>query len=333
MENNSERGLHKIVLRANQHIDKDTIFDLRGTKAIRLEDMSNTDEEYDNRTSWSDLIGPARPRGISSIEVTTWSSLVRNAIDIIKPQLDYVLHNLGSFLFKATFEACLKDILDEQEFKPNSNFPKRLFKEAEETDLIKSSVYLNNKNHLLKLFDDEDGIAWYVCAVYTGEIIWVLEALLDTIYSLMCDMGDSSDIDDRPHHTLVLSYIDRTDILDSQHTIAQVELNGGAELHRFKNNAGVDYSAIYVGDNEMMSCERYREQDMIEHWNNTYDEDINEIKQVIDVQALERDIIGVGLQLKETILSIYGLAKEYNLTQAEDIIRGIYAEDMPKELK
>ena len=87
---------------------------------------------------------------------------------------------------------------------------------------------------------------------FKSELGTVLEALLDTIYALMCDMGDSSDIDDRPHHTLVLSYIDRTDILDSQHTIAQVELNGGAELHRFKNNAGVDYSAIYVGDNKMI---------------------------------------------------------------------------------
>ena len=37
----------------------------------------------------------------------------------------------------------------------------------------------------------------------------------------------------------------------------------GAELHRFKNFAGVEYSAIYRGDFEEMSCERRDEEAMI----------------------------------------------------------------------
>lgn len=37
----------------------------------------------------------------------------------------------------------------------------------------------------------------------------------------------------------------------------------GAELHRFKNSAGVDYSAIYRGGFEEMSCERRDEKVMI----------------------------------------------------------------------
>ena len=113
----TEVNLQKLVLRANSHTDKDTILALRGTKAVKLEDMSNTDEEYDNRISWSDLIGPARPRGISSIEVTTWSSLIRNALDIIKPQLEYVLGNIGSDEFKAVYKACLQKILIETDLK------------------------------------------------------------------------------------------------------------------------------------------------------------------------------------------------------------------------
>lgn len=213
----------KLVLRANKHIDRDTILSLRGTKAIKIESMMNTDDEYDNRESWGELIPKAEKRQKCSVDITTWSSLVRNALDILKPQLEYVLHTFGSYLFKSTFATCLDEIIKLGEFKPNVNFPMRLFKEAEETDLIKSSVYLNNKNHLLKIMTDEDGIDWYVCAVYTGEIIWVLEALLDTIYSLLCDMGDGKDIGTRPHHTLVLTYINREDLADNQNIMDENE--------------------------------------------------------------------------------------------------------------
>lgn len=275
----TEVNLQKLVLRANSHTDKDTILELRGTKAVKLEDMSNTDEEYDNRTSWSDLIGPARPRGISSIEVTTWSSLIRNALDIIKPQLEYVLGNIGSDEFKAVYKACLQKILIETDLKTNSNFPKRLFKEAEETDLIHSSVYLNNKNHLLKIFTDENGIDWYACAVYTGEIILVLEALLDTIYALLDYVTE--DISKAWHHTLVLSYIDREELSDD----------------------------------------------------NIVTEDIDEGHETINIKEFERDMISLGLQLKDTILAVHEITAKYNLKQAEDILAGIFIEDVPKEIQ
>ena len=208
--------IQKIVLRANHHIAGETVLALRGTKAIRLEDMSNTDEEYDKRESWGELLLSAHDRPMTSVDVTTWSSLMRNALDIIRPQLNYVLHQIGSEEFKGTYEVCLKNILDEVDFRPNSNFPKRLFKEAEETDLIKSSVYMNNKNHLIELFEDETGIKWYVCAVYTGEIIWVLEALLDTIYELMEYTPYRDKIEQAPHHTMVVTYINREYLTDEQ---------------------------------------------------------------------------------------------------------------------
>ena len=85
----NNKNIKKIVLRANKHLDNDTILSLRGTKALVLEDMSNTDKEYDNRTSWGELLLSAhdRPMGIN---VTTWSSLIRNAVDVLKPQISFV---------------------------------------------------------------------------------------------------------------------------------------------------------------------------------------------------------------------------------------------------
>ena len=50
------------------------------------------------------------------------------------------------------------------------------------------------------------------------------------------------------------------------HQIADMELNGGATLHRFNNIAGVDYSAIYLDGREVLSCERERESSMVDYW-------------------------------------------------------------------
>lgn len=220
----NDESLRKMVLRANKHVDINTILGLRGTKAIKLEDMSNTDEEYDNRETWGELLLSAHDRPMVGVNVTTWSSLVRNALDIIRPQLQYVLSIFGSEQFRAVYEKCINDLFDEDMIRANSNFVKRLFKEAEETDLIKSTVYLNNKNHMLEILTDENGVKWYACAVYTGEIIWVLEALLDTIYAMHEDMS-REEITKVPHHTLVISYVSREDLIKDEAEDVQEQVN------------------------------------------------------------------------------------------------------------
>lgn len=220
----NDESLRKMVLRANKHIDKDIILGLRGTKAIKLEDMSNTDIEYNNRESWGELLLSAHDRPMTAVDVSTWSSLIRNALDIIRPQLQYVLSTFGSDQFRAVYENCMNAIFADDMIRANSNFVKRLYKEAEETDLIKSTVYLNNKNHMLEIFTDEDGIKWYACAVYTGEIVWVLEALLDTIYAMYEDMSDGN-VHDKPHHTLVISYVSREDLIKDEADSVQEQIN------------------------------------------------------------------------------------------------------------
>ena len=55
---------------------------------------------------------------------------------------------------------------------------------------------------------------------------------------------------------------------DSPHKIiSDVRLSGGAKLHRFKNGAGVKYSAIVQNGIELWNCERKRESAMVEKWN------------------------------------------------------------------
>lgn len=216
MDNKDAR---KIVLRAGHYVDNNTIYNLRGTKALMLEYMSNTDKEYDSRESWGELLLSAHERPMGT-RVTTWSSLVRNAIDVIRPQLEYVKGLVDFDEFRATFDRCLNGMCLEQEFRLNSNCPRRLYTEAEETDLIHSSVYMNNKNHFIPIATDEQGVMWGLCAVYTGEIIIMLETLLNTIHSMMEEYRADKD-KDVPYHTMVITYINRADLSGEQNVSAE----------------------------------------------------------------------------------------------------------------
>ena len=62
------------------------------------------------------------------------------------------------------------------------------------------------------------------------------------------------------------------------------------------------------------------------------DADVNEIQSVDNVKELERNIIGLSMQMKELILNTYKMALKYDLDKAEDIIRGTFAEDMPLDI-
>lgn len=52
-------------------------------------------------------------------------------------------------------------------------------------------------------------------------------------------------------------------VFDSVHEIVDIKLRDEARLERFKNGAGVPYSAIYIDDTEVASCSREREDEMI----------------------------------------------------------------------
>ena len=282
----NNENIKKIVLRANKHLDNDTILSLRGTKALVLEDMSNTDKEYDNRTSWGELLLSAhdRPMGIN---VTTWSSLIRNAVDVLKPQISFVCSVFpDADEFKATFNDAVKNICEEIDFKLNSNCPRRLFKEAEETDLIHSTVYMSNKNHFIPIITDENGIVWGFCAVYTGEVIVMLEALLDTIYTLTTEYTQYQDNKDEfPHHTMVITYINREDIADGMHRATAEELN---EI-----------------DTEVASI----------------DEEVQRLSMAKDLILLQSKVSKLSTTLLEIYADINDIQEKYNLPTADEILK------------
>ena len=64
------------------------------------------------------------------------------------------------------------------------------------------------------------------------------------------------------------NFCQRNTSLDSTpHKVYDAGLKYYANLHRFLNKAGVPYSAIYIGRDELLSCERNHEQRMINYWN------------------------------------------------------------------
>lgn len=193
----------KVVLRSGQYVDNETAWSLRRTKALLLEYMSNTDKEYNNRESWGELLLSAHDKPMG-IKVTTWSSLIKNVIDILRPQIDIAKAMVNSEEFRAVFERCLNNILTTQDFKLNANCPKRLYRKAEETDLIHSAVYMNSKNHFIPIITDEQGVEWGFCAVFTGEVVRMLEALLDTIHYMFTEYRNADDT--TPYYTFVFTY-------------------------------------------------------------------------------------------------------------------------------
>ena len=277
----NNKNIKKIVLRANKHLDNDTILSLRGTKALVLEDMSNTD----NRTSWGELLLSAhdRPMGIN---VTTWSSLIRNAVDVLKPQISFVCSVFSDAdEFKATFNDAVKNICEEIDFKLNSNCPRRLFKEAEETDLIHSTVYMSNKNHFIPIITDENGIVWGFCAVYTGEVIVMLEALLDTIYTLTTESTQYQDNKDEfPHHTMVITYINREDIADGMHRATAEELN---EI-----------------DTEVASI----------------DEEMQKLEMTKDLIKVQSKLMQITTLVQQVYADVNDIQEKYNLPKVDDIL-------------
>lgn len=214
-------NVKRIVLRAGQHLSKEETLNLRGTKALRIEQYS--------------ILGKNLPisveemkKGITSDseDVTTWSAIVRNALDMLRESIRYVNSNINTAdEFIGIFELSLKKICDEMNFKLNGNCPKRLYKEAEEDDLINSKVYKSNKNHLLKVITDEYGTDWYMCAVYTQEIVVMLEALLDTIYAMAEEYTNYRDkIDEFPQTVFVIEYIEReTNEEDGEPVVETIE--------------------------------------------------------------------------------------------------------------
>lgn len=252
----------KLVLKTSDCPNGDTILSLRNTKAVKVE---------------IDALE-------KSAEVTTWSSMVRIVVSWLEPYLTNLVNEIGIDEFTEKYIKIFERKLKYTNIKLNNNCPVGIFKDNEIEEFISSSVYLNNKNHKLRLFD-YGGHSWYVCAVYTGEIIFVLLSLIELIENWYKEKDFKKGV------------FSVSDMLETEITY-------------------LDRETLENDDTKIIDEEL----------------DTNELQQTYDAKELERDLIGISLQMKELILNTYKMALKYDLDKAEDIIRGTFAEDMPSDI-
>ena len=179
-----------MVLRAGDIPTRESILNLRGTKALRVM-LPNLEKET---------------------EVTTWSNLVRVVIDWLKEDLLNIVKDIGIEKLNEKYKETLNEKLRITGIKLNSNCPVGIYKDNEIEQYMNSTVYLNNKNHKLELFKYE-GHSYNVCAVYTGEIIFILSTLISIIDDYNCKISMQKELEFIPKvYTLQIIYINRKDI-------------------------------------------------------------------------------------------------------------------------
>ena len=300
-------NVKRIVLRAGQHLSKEETLNLRGTKALKIIQYQMPEKDIPETTE--ELL---KMISVDSKEVVTWSSIVRNAITMLKKSISYVNSNINTAdEFIGIFNKSLQDICDNMSFKLNANCPKRLYRVEEEDDLINSVVYKSNKNHLLDIITDENGVTWYVCAVYTQEIVVMLEALLDTIYYMADDYTQYRDrVNEFPQTIFVIEYVEReNNQLDGEHNI--------------------------VNGEEKCSCPREKEAGMISWWNESnidneelnvnkevehIDNEIQKLSMTKDLYTLQRKVGKLSTSLLELYADIQAIVEKYELPSIDEIL-------------
>lgn len=126
---------------------------------------------------------------------TTWASLLRTTVTVLQEYIDAEV-NANESIFKDNFNSALKMTIKSNDLKANTSFSDELFTQPTH---IRSSVYRNNKNSLCKIYDIPDSTeSEYITAVYSGEVVWVLNALTTAL--------EDYDI------SIVVKYINRNDL-------------------------------------------------------------------------------------------------------------------------
>lgn len=108
---------------------------------------------------------------------TTWASLAREVINSFSYEIDKAIEDNWE-AFELRFNKALKDMIQSCNGKSNTSFSEELFTEPTH---IKSNVYKNNQNSMLEIFRTPMGEPKYITAVYSGEVVWVLNALITAL--------------------------------------------------------------------------------------------------------------------------------------------------------
>lgn len=177
-----------MVLKMGNIPERDAILGLRGTKAMTVGCPILRKQE----------------------DVTTWSSLVRVVLNWFKPYISEIIDTIGFTKFNNEYTSILRQKLQQTDIKLNSNCPIGIFKTNEIGQYINSSVYLNNKNHSLEIYNNGTD-SYSVCAVYTGEIVFVVSTLIDIIGQYKFADKQSDDV--YKTFSILLYYANRSNVL------------------------------------------------------------------------------------------------------------------------
>lgn len=127
---------------------------------------------------------------------TTWASLLRLTVRTLEEYIQGEV-DADESTFRDRFNFALRSVIETNGLKSNTSFSEELFTEPTH---IRSNVYRNNKNSMCKIYDIPDSTeSKYITAVYSGEVVWVLNAL---VYALK-----DYDI------SIVVRYIDRKELI------------------------------------------------------------------------------------------------------------------------
>ena len=121
---------------------------------------------YKNTKPFSYQINAA---GLSlpKVDVTTWAGLLRGVVQDLQANINKTEN------FEEKFNNIMTDVFKTNGFQFNTNFSQTLF---EDDSFITSTVYRNNQNHKLEVCKGK-----YICAVYTSEVITVINGIVKAI--------------------------------------------------------------------------------------------------------------------------------------------------------
>ena len=149
----------------------------RGDKVLKFSDRGDVvyDTEGFDHTRITDAILIMDGKIVPLEKTTTWAALLRSVNAATKKQRD------KEDVAEECFNMTIAEVTEKFELGMNQNFSMTLF---DDDSFIKSSVYKNNQNHALDVWRGKK-----ICAVYAGEVVVVLNALIASSGSTETDGG------------------------------------------------------------------------------------------------------------------------------------------------
>lgn len=193
---------------------------MEGSKFLTIDNTGCIlDEQGYNHTKVLGLkCGVGTEQKLIRTQPKTWASLLREVIHTFEFEINECVA-MNSNKFEILFNASLQETINENNIKTNTSFSEVLFTNPTH---IRSNVYRNNQNSMCKIFEDpHTGENKYITAVYSGEVVWVLDALMKTLQTKYDTWVEIEYI----HREELKRQLDNLDNEDRQLSIDDIELD------------------------------------------------------------------------------------------------------------